>query len=58
MTGINQLWVWARPRCRLESQELTQENLRRNYNWPMDAKTVSRLIGKVHDQLKSVGCPS
>jgi hypothetical protein len=45
-------------RCSLvltNSEELAQERPCRNYNRPMDAKTVGGLILEVYDQLKRVG---
>jgi len=38
----------------VDSQQLTQEGLRRDYDGAVDAKAVRMLIGKVHDHLKGV----
>ena len=35
-----------------ESQQLTQEALRGDYDRAVDAKAVGLLIGKIHDYLK------
>ena len=38
------------------SKELAQERLSGHHNWPVNAKTVNLLVGKIHHHLEGMGC--